>query len=151
MFVFSMKTTRARIIGSIAVAVVLFILAMLSRRQAAQTTAASAADDTARRAVLTSLGYDVLPDNAEVREILIPAEADAAFTTYNALQKAAGYDLAEYSGQRVKCWTYTVTNYPNEEDVVAHLYIYKDTVIGGDISSVVQGGFSHGLVALSTV
>ncbi len=148
MFVFSVKTTRVRVIGTVLVAAVLVTLAVLSRGGSVPTGAAPlAADDAARQALLASLGYEVLPDKAEVREILLPVESDDAFAAYNALQQAAGYDLTAYSGKRVKCWTYTVTNYPNEDAVVAHLYIYKDKVIGGDISSTAQDGFSHGLTA----
>ncbi len=151
MFVFSMKTTRVKILGSVLLVAVLLVLAVLSRSQAVPSgTTPVAADDAARRAVLSSLGYEVLPEHTEVREILIPAAADEAFTAYNELQKAAGYDLTEYSGRRVKCWTYTVTNYPGEESVEAHLYMYKDKVIGGDISSTAQDGFSHGLTAPAT-
>ncbi len=148
MFVFSVKTTRWRLIGAAFVAVLLVVLAILSSRQAAAKSAAvtmTVVDDAARQQVLTSLGYELLPGKSEVREILIPAESDKAFEQYNALQIAEGYDLTEYCGKRVKCWTYTVTNYPNEDAVLAHLYVYKDRVIGGDISSATQGGFSHGL------
>ncbi len=151
MFVLSMKTTRPRMIAVCAVAVVLLVtvVSLSGRTAAVANTAPMAADDAARRQFLTELGYEVVPEKCEVREILIPAESDPAFAAYNALQQAAGHDLTDYSGKRVKCWTYTVVNYPNEDAVLAHLYIYKDKIIGGDISSVAQGGFSHGLSPLS--
>lgn len=151
MFVVSMKTTRPRIVAVCAVlALLLVTVVSLSGQNAAVATAAPvAADDVARRQFLAELGYEVIPDKSEVREILIPAESDPVFAAYNALQKEAGGDLTDYCGKRVKCWTYTVTNYPGEESVQAHLVTYKDKVIGGDISSVAQGGFSHGLKPMS--
>lgn len=151
MFVLSMKTTRPRIIAVCALSVLLLVTVVsLSGQSAAVATGAPvAADDAARRGFLTELGYEVVPDKCEVREILIPAESDPAFAAYNVLQQAAGDDLTDYCGKRVKCWTYTVTNYPGEESVVARLYTYKDKVIGGDVSSTAQGGFSHGLTPLS--
>ncbi len=147
MFVCSMKTTRPRLVGGGLVAALLLtvLVALSGGRGAVATGAPVAADDAARQQVLASLGYAVLPNRCEVREILIPAESDETFAAYNALQTAAGYDLTAYCGRRVKCWTYTVTNYPGEDAVEAHLYIYKDTVVGGDISSTAQDGFSHGL------
>lgn len=147
MFVLSMKTTRPRLIAVCALTALLLVTVVsLSGQSAAVATGVPvAADDAARQQYLADLGYEVIPDKCEVREILIPAESDPAFAAYNALQKEAGGDLTDYSGKRVKCWTYTVTNYPGEESVLAHLYTYKDTIIGGDISSTVQGGFSHGL------
>ena len=81
----------------------------------------------------------------EVREVLIPAEFDESFTAYNALQQEAGMDLSPCRGKRVKCWTYTVTNYPGDDTVQAHLYVYRDTVVGGDISSTRQDGVRQGL------
>ena len=151
MFVLSMKTTRPRIIAVCAVVALLLVtMVSLSGRTSAVATAAPvAADDAARRQFLKELGYEVIPDKSEVREILIPAESDPAFAAYNALQKEARGDLTDYCGKRVKCWTYTVTNYPGEESVQAHLYTYKDKIIGGDISSTAQDGFSHGLKSLS--
>lgn len=56
-------------------------------------------------------------------------------------------DLEPYHGKRVKCWTYTVLNYPGENGVLAHLYIYKDKIVGGDISSTALDGFMHGLTS----
>lgn len=151
MFVLSMKTTRPRLIAVCALTALLLVTVVsLSGQSAAVATGVPvAADDAARQQYLADLGYEVIPDKCEVREILIPAESDPAFAAYNALQQEAGGDLTDYCGKRVKCWTYIVVNYPGEESVQAHLYTYKNTVIGGDISSVAQGGFSHGLKPLT--
>lgn len=150
MFVLSMKTTRPRMIAVCVLTVLLLVTVVsLSGQNAAVATGVPvAADDVARREFLATLGYEVVPDKCEVREILIPAESDPAFAAYNALQQEAGGDLTDYCGRRVKCWTYTVVNYPGEESVQAHLYTYKDNIIGGDISSTAQDGFSHGLKPL---
>ena len=150
MFVLSMKTTRPRMIAVCVLTVLLLVTVVsLSGQNAAVATGVPVAvDDVARREFLATLGYEVVPDKCEVREILIPAESDPAFAAYNALQQEAGGDLTDYCGKRVKCWTYTVTNYPGEESVVARLYTYKDNIIGGDISSTAQDGFSHGLKPL---
>ena len=156
-FVLSMKTTRPRLFAAGAVmALLLATVAVLSAGQqaAGAVPRMTAADEAGRQEVLHSLGYEVLPDRVEVREVLIPAEFDDTFAAYNALQQAAGMDLKPYAGERVKCWTYTVINYPAADtavqgDVVAHLYTRGERVIGGDISSTVQGGFSHGLLPLT--
>ena len=110
----------------------------------------AAADDTERIGFLRDLGYEVTPQSVEVREVLIPDEFDEVFTQYNDLQKTAGMDLEPYHGKRVKCWTYTVLNYPGEEGVLAHLYIYKDKIVGGDVSSTALDGFMHGLTKLGS-
>lgn len=151
MFIVSMKTTRSRLLGTLLVTALLLVtVAALCWKPGAATMATPAAADTdeARRACLQALGYELADTPAQVREILLPAEFDEAFTAYNALQQECGNDLTPYRGERVKCWTYTVTNYPGEDAVVANLYVYKDTVVGGDVSSTAQEGFSHGLKAL---
>lgn len=146
MFVLSMKTTRPRVIaGLAAVLTLLALIVTLSLHPgAAAPAAASAATDAQRIAYLQGLDYEVQP-TGEVREVLIPAEFDESFAAYNALQQEAGMDLSPCRGKRVKCWTYTVTNYPGDDTVQAHLYIYRDTVVGGDIASTRQDGVRQGL------
>ncbi len=152
MFIVSMKTTRSHVMGTVLVSALLLATVVSlcwkpGTGAMAQPVAASQEDG--RRAYLQELGYE--PDKAEpqVREILIPTEFDEAFSSYNALQQENGMDLTAYRGKRVKCWTYKVTNYPGEDTVVANLYVYKDKVVGGDISSTAQNGFSHGLKAMT--
>ena len=148
MFVVSMKTTRPRLGVSVAVVGLLLVTVFtLAGRQDAlrAQAAATGSDDDRRVAYLQELGYTVDPQPVSVQEIPIPAESDPVFAAYNAMQQQAGQDLTPYAGCRVKCWTYTVKDYPGQTAVQAHLYVYKDRVIGGDISSTEQGGFSHGL------
>lgn len=149
MFVLSMKTTRLRVIaGLTAVLTLLALIVTLSLQPGTAAPAAAAATDAQRIAFLQTLGYEVQPV-AQVREIQIPAEFDEAFAAYNALQQEAGMDLSPYRGKRLKCWTYTVTNYPGDDTVQAHLYVYRSTVAGGDISSARQDGVRQGLLPLT--
>ncbi len=144
MFVLSMKTTRTRIAVAAVVIGLLFVIIALARGTAAPTGATvTAADDAARREYIAVLGYTPDAADAEVREVTIPADFDDALIEYNALQQQAGFDLDAYRGKRVKCYTYTVTGLPDA--AVAHLYVYNDAVIGGDISSTTAGGFCYPL------
>lgn len=151
MFVVSFKTTHLQLVASATAAAILLVsvLTLGGGSRATVGAMASAEDDGARRAALQAMGYEVSSSQAQVREILLPADTDETFSAYNLLQTEAGYDLSPYRGRRVKCWTYTVTNYPGEQAVQANLYVYKDKIIGGDVSSVLQGGFSHGLKPLT--
>ena len=151
MFVLSMKTTRPRAIAACAVTGLLIVtMAVLAGRQdAAAAAPVRVTEESQRRSYLTELGYELAPETGQVQEVLIPAEFDEAFSEYNALQQQEQMDLEPYRGKRVKRWTYTVTNYPGQSSVLAHLYIYKDRVVGGDISATAQGGFCHGLRALT--
>ena len=149
MFVLSMKTTRPRVAAYVTVtaALVLTMVGIAGRQDVLRTrAAATGADDGRRTAYLQELGYEVEATPVSVREIVIPADSDGVFAAYNEIQTAAGYDLTPYCGERVKCWTYTVKNYPGEADVQAHLLVYNEKIIGGDIAAVKQDGFCHGLI-----
>lgn len=156
-FVFSVKTTKKQLL-SVALCVVMLVaiivVAVAWPTSDAEATGApnyqpvSARDETAMAQFLNSLGYEVNPSYTEVREVLIPDEFDEVFTNYNALQKEVGMDLEPYHGKRVKCFSYEVTNYPGETNVLAHLYVYKDKIVGGDVSSTALDGFMHGLSKL---
>ena len=120
----------------------------IAGRQRPTAQAGATAGD--RVGYLAALGYEVDPQWTGVREVQIPATFDKALTAYNEIQQDAGYDLSPYRGCRVKCWTYTVCNYPDEEGVRATVYEYDGQVIGGDIASVQADGFCHGLIPLRT-
>ena len=103
-------------------------------------------DNDDRIAYLQSYGWQVSEDPITVEELLIPEVLDETYSQYLDLQLSQGFDLTAYSGERVKRYTYTVTNYPTgESDVQAGLLIYKNTVIAGDVLSPQLGGFIHGL------
>ena len=104
-------------------------------------------DNDARVEYLRSYGWEVESEAESIEEILIPEEFGEIFQKYNEIQKAQGFDLEKQKGQRVKRYTYVVTNYPDEPDYVrANLFICKEKVVAGDICSLkVEGGFLHGL------
>lgn len=98
-----------------------------------------------RIAFIAQFGWEVKADPVEVREVLIPQEFDDVFTKYNYLQKQQGYNLEKQQGKRCKRYTYEVTNYPGGiANVRVNLLIYKDKVVGGDVSTVSLDGFMHG-------
>lgn len=104
-------------------------------------------DNDARVEYLRSYGWEVESEAESIEEILIPEEFGEIFQKYNEIQKAQGFDLEKQKGQRVKRYTYIVTNYPDEpEHVRANLFVCKEKVVAGDICSLkVEGGFLHGL------
>lgn len=96
---------------------------------------------------LSAYGYNISEKPVQIQEIIIPQEFSSDYEKYNEYQKLSGFDLSDYKGRRVKKYTYKVLNYADsDEEVVANLIIYNDKVIGGDISSTVLGGFTHGFI-----
>jgi len=99
-----------------------------------------------RVALLRECGWQVDEEPIEFIEVKIPREFDGVYNDYNDIQKRQGMDLSKFSGKRVMRYTYKVNNYRNEDSVVANLIVYRDKLIGGDVSSPKLGGFMHGIL-----
>ncbi len=96
---------------------------------------------------ISNYGYSVKNEPDEIKEVIIPFEFNDVYLNYNEIQKKQGYDLTEYSGKRVKRWTFTITDYPdyeNTEYIKINILIFSGKVIGGDVCSVKSDGFMHG-------
>ena len=118
-----------------------------ARPTAAMTTAPTADTNDARVKFLTDLGWDVTASPAESTEVKIPKTNDQVFARYNELQKSQGYDLSKYAGKKVMRYVYKINNYPGaQEPVYATLLVYKDKIIGGDITDTTPGGKVQGFV-----
>lgn len=128
-----------------AIAALLFLGGGDSQPTASMTTAPAADTNDARVKFLTDLGWDVTASPAEAAEVKIPKDADEVFDRYNELQKSQGYDLSKYAGKKVMRYVYKINNYPDaKEPVYATLLVYKDKIIGGDITDTTPGGRVRG-------
>lgn len=131
MFVFSVKTSYKQILsalGCVAVVAVAVVMAAVAPEQTVTVSSARVTSSDERVSYLRSLGYDITEGSEEVREVRIPDEPDDALSQYNALQEQAGRSLEAYCGKRVRLYSYEVTN-----GGVAHLYVYRDRIVAGDI------------------
>lgn len=157
MFVFSLKANKLRKIVFIAL-IVIFVIAAACYLFAQGNTDNenvsksginySVSDAASKIAFISQFGWQVNEDPIEVTEVIIPEEFNETYEKYNDIQKEQGLDLSDYKGQRVKRWTYEITNYPDsdaDEGVIRiNLLVYKDKVIGGDVCSTEIDGFMHG-------
>ena len=133
-----MKKTLA-ILGAIAAAIIAVIV-LLSGPDT-QQTAAPISDNNARIKFLTDLGWEVAATPTESGQVRIPSEATEVFDRYNQLQKQQGYDLANYAGKNAMRYVYKVTNFPGATDpVYATILVYKNEIIGGDITDTSPSG-----------
>lgn len=141
---FNRKTAVSIILG---VAVVLILLIVIFSRSSSEEVFKSGniTAQSDRIEFLSGLGWEI-DANSETEEIiLIPREFNEVYSEYNNLQLNQGYDLSNYCGTEVAMYTYSVTNYKSDENIIVSLYIYKGTVVGGDIHSTTLGGFMHGI------
>ena len=103
--------------------------------QTAATGAPQVSGNDARVKFLQDFGWEVTHTPSETGQVKIPQESSEVFDRYNALQKSQGYDLSKYAGKNVMRYVYKINNYPGStEPVYATLLLYKNEVIGGDIT-----------------
>ena len=157
MFVYSMKANTLKFFGVIAIALVALVSLILfvpSYEVPSSATIAAIKEtinyeriktNDDRIQFLEQFGWVVLSDPVEQAEITIPADFDKVMQSYNELQKQQGLDLSKYRKKQMSRVTYQISNYPNYNGTVyANLIIYKNRIIGGDISSSDITGFIHG-------
>ena len=156
MVILTAKLTKSKRI-IIAALVILAIIVLTVCVRGANKTDETAADPGAqavrtvkteeeRIAYLSGFGWKVEEKPVQTQEVRVPTEPNDVFLRYNELQKSQGFDLSEYAGKSIRRYVYQITNYPDagNETWYATLLVYKDEVIGGDVSSAAQNGVMHG-------
>lgn len=110
---------------------------------AATEPAADSNDDRVK--FLTDLGWEVSAAPTETMQVRIPSQTSELYERYNQLQKSQGYDLSQYAGKTVTRYVYQIHNYPGAtEPVYATVLVYRDQIIGGDITDTGPGGKVQG-------
>ena len=122
-------------------ALILALVLLVGEKNAAQTSAPAEGSIDSRVRFLKDYGWDVTTSPTQSGRVKIPQETTEVFDRYNALQKSQGYDLSQYGGKTVMRYVYQINNDPGAtEPVYATLLIYKNKIIGGDITDTSSGG-----------
>ena len=125
--------------------VILAIVLLFGGKNATATAAPTVSNNDSRVKFLEDLGWEVSTSPTESGQVRIPAEEGEVFTRYNALQKSQGYDVSQYAGKTVMRYVYKVNNFPNAtEPVYATVLVYKNQIIGGDITDTSAKGIMQG-------
>lgn len=133
------------IILAAVVAVILAIVLIFGRGNDAAASTATVSNNDARVKFLTDFGWQVSASPTESSQVRIPEQQTDIFSRYNALQKSQGYDLSQYAGKSVMRYVYKVNNFPGTtEPVYATLLVYKNQIIGGDITNTAAKGVVQG-------
>lgn len=128
------------IIGIIA-AVIIAVILLFGGDDSTATAAPAVSNNDARVKFLTDFGWDVSASPVESSQVKIPEETSEVFDRYNTLQKSQGYDLSKYAGKNVMRYVYKINNFPAAtEPVYATLLVYKNQIIGGDITDTAAQG-----------
>jgi hypothetical protein len=109
------------------------------------TAAMAVSTNDGRVKFLQDFGWQVAASPVESSQVKIPKAASEVFDRYNQLQKSQGYDLSQFAGKNVMRFVYKIENYPGAtEPVYATLLVYKNQVIGGDITDTAAKGQIRG-------
>ena len=147
MLVMTTKVDKKKIalIAAGVVAVIVALILLFGGRDASPTVSATVATNDDRVTFLKNYGWDVVTSPVQTNQVRIPEDSSQVFERYNTLQKNQGYDLSQYAGKTVMRYVYKIKNYPGATDpVYATLLIYKDQVIGGDITDTSAKGVIRG-------
>ena len=101
------------------------------------------------RSFLESAGWRPAPTPAETGYVTIPETFGAVYGSYNALQRAQGFDLLPYRGKTVAKYVFELTDPPGGQPpggVRATVFVYGGRVIGGDVSCVAADGSMRGIL-----
>ena len=133
------------ILAAVAAGILGLILLLGGGEDSTQTAAPVVSGNDARVKFLQDFGWEVAASPTESSQVKIPEEQSEVFDRYNTLQKGQGYDLSQFAGKKVMRFVYKVTNFPGAtEPVYATLLVYKNQVIGGDITDTSPGGKIQG-------
>ena len=154
MVILTAKLSKGKLIGIICAAAALLVLVILLANRSSAADMAEAAGkkletSESRVEFLASCGYTVSQEPVRTQEVRIPKEFNEVYQQYNAIQQSQGFDLTKYQGKNVMQYVYLVENYPeeNSEPVYATLLLYKNKLIGGDLSRGGSEGFLRPLLA----
>ena len=147
MMVMTAKVDFKKIILGLAAAaaLILALILLLGRNGSAQTAAPAPSANDGRVKFLTDFGWDITTSPVESGRVRIPEQSGEVFDRYNTLQKGQGYDLSQYAGKTVMRYVYKINNYPGAtEPVYATLLVYKNQIIGGDVTDTSARGHIRG-------
>jgi len=126
-------------------ALVLSLILLMGNGSSTETAAPAVSGNDGRVKFLKDLGWDVTTSPVESSQVKIPEDTSQAFERYNALQKSQGYDLTRFAGKNAMRYVYKINNYPGAtEPVYATLLVYKNEIIGGDITNTAAQGKIQG-------
>lgn len=148
MFVMTAKVDFKKILlilAAIAGVILALVILLGGGDETAATNAPAVSSNDSRVKFLTDLGWEVTTSPTESGQVRIPQDQTDVYKRYNELQKSQGYDLTPYAGKTVMRYVYKINNFPGAtEPVYATLLVYKNQIIGGDVTNTAAKGAVQG-------
>lgn len=148
MFVLTAKVSKPKLIGAAAavIAVIVLLIALVSCSGTGKKESGNGKTNEQRLTFLAGFGWSVNAAPTETQEVRIPSNSESdVFARYNDLQRSQGFDLTKYAGKRATRYVYEILNYPEASSpVYATILVYRNRIIGGDVTSTAADGAMHG-------
>ena len=149
MFIYSIRASTLRFLAFVLVASALLIgisaigagESALAVSDAYSVDYSKASTNEERIAFMREFGIAVEAEPLEEKSFLMPESFDRVLLGYNELQKRQGLDLSKYAHKRVSRYTYRVTNYTGEGEVLANLFVFRGRIVAADVSTADPKGF----------
>ena len=157
MFIYSVRASTIKLCGFILICV-LAVTGIILSGQGGVVSAISSATEvdysgikTAEDRIKFMEGFGIEVDGESEKEVAfrMPESFDRVILGYNELQKKQGLDLSKYRNKRVTRYTYKVTNYKEDGEVYANLFVYRGKIVACDLSSADLSGFVIPLTLVS--
>ena len=154
MFICSVRASTVKFFAVLAVCFAVLLGLILSGNTALVSASSSGAinlsdikteDD--RVGFIEQFGLKVKGASTESKSFVIPDNFDRVLAGYNEIQKKQGLDISKYSKKKVTRYTYEIESYEDYDgEVLVNLLIYRNRVIGCDVSSADANGFVKELI-----
>lgn len=100
-----------------------------------------------RVAFIEQFGIKVKGASKESKSFVMPDSFDRVLAGYNEIQKKQGLDLSKYCKKKITRYTYEVDGYEDYDgEVLVNLLVYRNRIVGCDISSADPNGFVKELI-----
>lgn len=149
MFVFRVKLTKNRIVLGVCILLAVTVL-FVHFTCGGRLSLPSGKDYIDRTTYLRTLGYKASEDSEVSVTVKIPEDFSDTYSDYNQKQLKAGFDLSSYQNTVAVLYTYKLENFGGYTEVYANLLVENNRIIGGDISSIEDGGFIFPLLPVKS-
>ena len=156
MFICSVRASTVKFFAVLAVTFAVLLGLILSGNTAFAEVGSNASvnlsdikteDD--RVAFIEQFGLKVKGASVESKSFVMPDSFDRVLAGYNEIQKKQGLDLSKYAKKKVTRYTYEIDGYEDYDGaVMVNLLVYRNRIIGCDVSSADPEGFVKELIKL---
>lgn len=149
MFIYSIRASTVKLLGFIALAVVLIVGLAISGQTNSVSAMSSATEvdysgiktTEDRIAFIEQFDLTVDPESESETAFRMPESFDRVILGYNELQRKQGLDLSKYQNKKVTRYTYKVNGHDYDGEVYANLFVYRGKIVACDLSSADPEGF----------